>query len=176
MKNNTINRRARRVITTIGITSALVFGCKATTAFAANPHSISIKHIGSYASGMFDQGAAEIVAYDPPSRNVFAINAEASQLDVISIADPTHPTKVTTIDLTPYGAVVDSVAVHDGVIAVAIQDPVKTNPGKAVFFDRTFNFLSQVTVGAQPDMISSGRSDAAAVLSSRIPLVSRTRP
>jgi hypothetical protein len=54
----------------------------------------------------------------------------------------------------PYGAVANSVTVHDGIIAVAVENAVKTDPGVIVFFDRRLKFLSQVTVGALPDMLT----------------------
>ena len=47
----------------------------------------------------------------------------------------------------------NSVAVHDGVVAVALQADPKTDPGVVKFFDTDGTFLNQVTVGALPDML-----------------------
>jgi hypothetical protein len=44
--------------------------------------------------------------------------------------------------------------VRDGLIAVAIQAAVKTDPGRVVFFDATGDFVAGVTVGALPDMLT----------------------
>lgn len=121
---------------------------------------ISLSPIGSYTSGIFDGGAAEIVAHDPGTQRLFVVNARTAGLDVLSIArlgspgSPKPPVKVGEIDLTPYGAVANSVAVHKGLIAVAVEAAVKTDPGKVVFFDRSLKFLSAVTVGALPDMVT----------------------
>ena len=38
------------------------------------------------------------------------------------------------IDVKPFGAVANSVAVHDGVIAVAVENAVKTMPGHSGLF------------------------------------------
>ena len=41
-----------------------------------------------------------------------------------------------------------------GIVAVAVQAAVKTDPGRAVFFDVNGSFLASVMVGALPDMIT----------------------
>jgi len=116
--------------------------------------SITLNRIGTYASGLFEAGGAEIVAHDPRTQRLFVVNAQSAGLDVLSIANPAAPTKVGEIDLKPHGAVADSVAVHDSIIAVAVENVVKTDPGVVVFFDRKLKFLSKVTVGALPDMLT----------------------
>ena len=115
---------------------------------------IQLTPLGSYASGKFDEGAAEIVAHDPQTQWLFVINAQSAEVDVLSIANPAAPVKVGAIDVKPFGAVANSVAVRDGIIAVAVENNVKTSPGKVVFFDRDLHFVSEVTVGALPDMLT----------------------
>ena len=121
---------------------------------------ITLEPVGSYVSGIFDEGAAEIVAHDPGTQRLFVVNAKTAALDVLSIAaigspgSPVAPVKVGEIDLTPYGAVANSVAVRSGLIAVAVEAEIKTEPGKVVFFDRSLKFLSAVTVGSLPDMLT----------------------
>jgi len=120
----------------------------------AETRGITLSHLGSYASGQFDAGAAEIVAHDPETQQLFVVNAKTVGIDIISIANPAQPQKTGSIDLTPYGAVANSVAIRNGIIAVAVEATIKTNPGKVVFFDRALNVLSAVTVGALPDMLT----------------------
>ncbi len=120
----------------------------------ADQKSISLKPIGTYASGIFDRGGAEIVAYDSRTRRLFVVNAQAATVDVLSIWDPSRPRKVAQIDVTLFGAVANSVAVHQGVIAVAVESAVKTDPGQVVFLDRQLRFLGSVQVGALPDMLT----------------------
>ena len=98
--------------------------------------SISLTPIGSYASGIFEEGGAEIVAHDPSTQRLFVVNAQAATVDVLSIGNPSRPKKVGQIDITPFGAVANSIAVHDGLIAVAVENAEKTMPGNVVFFNR----------------------------------------
>jgi hypothetical protein len=125
-----------------------------TLAKADPPYQIQLSPIGTYSSGLFEAGAAEIVAHAPATQFLFVVNAQSNNVDVLSIANPEHPTKVGLIDLKPYGGVANSVAVHDGVIAVAVENVVKTDPGVVVFFNRQLQFVNQVTVGALPDMLT----------------------
>lgn len=116
---------------------------------------LSLDVLGRYESGVFDEGAAEIVTFDPASGYVFVINAQSASVDVLDIADPTHPAKVGEIDVTAYGAVANSIDVANGLLAVAIEAETQTDPGVVVFFDTaTRAFVSQATVGALPDMVT----------------------
>ncbi len=117
--------------------------------------SLLLNPIGTYASGAFDQGAAEINAFDPLSQRLFVVNAQTVTVDILDLSDPTLPTKLGTIDATSYGGVANSVAVKNGIIAVAIEANTKTDPGQVVFFEAsTGNFLKAITVGALPDMVT----------------------
>ncbi|MFB9993300.1 choice-of-anchor I family protein [Deinococcus oregonensis] len=103
----------------------------------------------------YDKGAAEIPAYDPASKRLFVVNGATGGLDILSLADPARPALVGAANLSSYGAGANSVAVNNGVVAVAVQDTVKTNPGKVAFLntDGTERAPS-VTVGALPDMLT----------------------
>jgi len=126
----------------------------APAAFAAADKGIQLTPLGTYSSGKYGAGAAEIVAYDPVTQWLFVVNATTAEVDVISIANPAAPAKVGSLDVKPYGAVANSVAVRDGLVAVAVENAVKTAPGTVVFFDRTLAFRAKVPVGALPDMLT----------------------
>jgi hypothetical protein len=81
---------------------------------AAGRKTIGLTPIDTYASGFFDSGGAEIVAYDPRTQRLFVVNAQEPTVDVLSIRDPSRPKKVGEIDVTPFGAVANSVAVYEG--------------------------------------------------------------
>jgi DNA-binding beta-propeller fold protein YncE len=83
---------------------------------------------------------------------LFTTSAVAGFLDVINFSDPTNPTVITSIDMNVYGGVT-SVAVKNGIVAVASPNTDETLNGSVVFFDTNGTFLKQVTVGALPDMI-----------------------
>jgi hypothetical protein len=129
-----------------GVTASLL-GAPAT-------HHIQLTPIGTYASGIFGQGAAEIVAHDPGTQRLFVVNAQAASLDVLDISNPAHPVKVADVSLLPFGGVANSVDVRNGIVAVAVESVPKTDPGKVVLFDANLDFLSSVLVGAQPDMLT----------------------
>jgi Ca2+-binding RTX toxin-like protein len=110
--------------------------------------------LGTNVTGIFERGAAEIVAFDPDTDNLFIVDGARLAIDLVNITDPTNPTKIGSLDLSPYGGGVNSVAVKNGVVAVAVEANVKQNPGQVVFFETTGNFLKAVTVGALPDMVT----------------------
>ncbi len=119
--------------------------------------SIELTSLGVYQTGFFDEGAVEISAYDPGSHRAFMTFAEQPKLDVVDLSDPAQPAFAFSIDLTPWGADAHatSVAVHDGILAVAVpQGEDDTAPGKVLFFDADGTLLNQVTVGALPDMLT----------------------
>jgi hypothetical protein len=126
---------------------------------------IELEVLGTYASGIFAQGGAEIVAYDRSTERVFAVNAADASVDVLDVSDPTAPTKFDSIDVAAtLGADADfdgvvaganSVAVHKGVLAVAVQADPKTDTGWAAFYDtETLELIDWVECGALPDMIT----------------------
>lgn len=133
-------------------------GFASTTATMADntlTSKLSLEVIGEHKTGIFDQGAAEIVAYDERNLQIFKVNAEAATVDVLDIADPAHPALVATIDATALGASANSVAVHHGVVAVAIEAVNKQAPGMVAFYDaRDLTLLNSVSVGALPDMVT----------------------
>src|SRR5688572_19277746 len=60
---------------------------------------LELSKIGGYATGAFDEGAAEISAYDAASKRLFVVNGADDVIDVLDLSDPTKPTKVSTLPL-----------------------------------------------------------------------------
>lgn len=103
--------------------------------------------------GGFAGEGAEISAYDPDSKRLFVISG-GTTLQVLDLSNPEQPTLLETLDVSEYGGGANSVAIRNGVVAVAVEaDPV-TAPGKVVFFDAHGNFQAAVEVGALPDMLT----------------------
>jgi len=116
---------------------------------------LSLEVIGQHQTGVFDDGAAEIVAHDPRTQRLFKVNAAATTVDVLDINDPTNPVLVNTIDASSLGGGANSVAVHKGVVAVAIEANDAQAPGVVAFYDAyDLALLKTVTVGALPDMVT----------------------
>jgi 2',3'-cyclic-nucleotide 2'-phosphodiesterase/3'-nucleotidase/5'-nucleotidase len=115
----------------------------------------SLEVLGTYRTGVFEQGAAEIVAYDSATQRVFVVNAAATTVDVLDIANPALPALVATIDASTLGGGANSVAVSHGLVAIAIQAAVKTDPGLVAIYDSTtLQLLRIFRAGALPDMIA----------------------
>jgi len=126
-----------------------------TAAVAHDNSNLTMEVIGTYETGIFDEGAAEIVAHDARNQRVFVINANDATVDVLDINDPANPSKMKQIDVSDYGKVANSVAVYKNLVAVAVEANDKQAPGKVVFFDTTnLSYINDVTVGALPDMVT----------------------
>jgi DNA-binding beta-propeller fold protein YncE len=110
--------------------------------------------LSSYRTGIFDQGAAEIVDFDPISAKIFFTNAIANTLTALNASNPSTLTKAFDISLSNYGGGVNSVSINNGLVAVAMEALVKTDSGTVVFFDTDGKWLKSVKVGALPDMLT----------------------
>ncbi len=114
---------------------------------------ITLVHQGTYATGIFNDGACEISAFDPESGFLFTINGGQDSLLILDITDPANPSLVSSVDLSAFGNP-NSVSARDGLLAVCIGAPVRTDPGSVVFLDASGSILNSLTVGALPDMIT----------------------
>jgi hypothetical protein len=113
---------------------------------------IELGVLGSYyAPG---DATTEITAYDPTSQRAFYTSATSNALGIIDLSNPASPSEISQINLAPYGGGPNSVAVKNGLVAVAVEANEKTDPGSVVFFDADGVYLGQVTVGALPDMLT----------------------
>lgn len=134
----------------------------------ASRSTINLSFLGRYESGQFAQSAAEIVSYDATTKQAFVVNAQSGKIDVFDISSPSTPHKTTTLALADdvvnalssvtnanqLGAA-NSVSVHNGVVAVAIEANPKTNHGYVAFYQASDkSFLSAVEVGSLPDMVT----------------------
>jgi len=115
---------------------------------------LNLTLLGTYATGVFDESAAEIAAHDPATQRVFFVNSNDNTVEVLDISNPSSPALINSIDVSDYGAAPNSVAVSNGVVAVAVEAVVKQDPGAVVFYDADGNYINDVTVGALPDMLT----------------------
>ena len=120
-----------------------------------NGPEITSFRIGMYSTGLYDEGAAEISAYDPGSMHLFFTNAEENTIEVLDISDPSNPTQFTAIDMSVYGDGVNSVAVHDGLVAVAVEAADVGVRGSVEFFNAAdATHLKTVEGGFLPDAVT----------------------
>jgi Ca2+-binding RTX toxin-like protein len=99
---------------------------------------------------------AEISAYDRDSKRLFVTSS--SGLQVVDISEPSSPTLISNLDFRNLGfgtTDITSVSSKNGIIAIALPDGTKSNPGRIVFLRASdLAVLSSITVGALPDMVS----------------------
>ena len=101
----------------------------------------------------------EVPAYDPASKRLFVVNGSgADSVEVWNIADPKSPQQVGTLKSADFGAGMggfNSVAIHNGVVALAIEAKPKTNNGIVALVKASdLSTISTVGVGALPDMVT----------------------
>ncbi len=101
------------------------------------------------ASGGF---LSEIVSFDGSTGTLWV--AGVSGIDVLNASTGAF---IQRIDTSGFGSV-NSVTIHNGIAALAIESAVRTNPGVVKLYDtQTRSLLSgtnSITVGALPDMLS----------------------
>lgn len=145
---------AAAVLLGIGMLSACSgVGGNVRTPAEATPTGMTLSKIGGYVDGRL--AAAEITAFDPLSKRLFVVNGALGTVDVLDMSNPAAPSKISTISVAGIGAGVNSVAIHNGIAALAIEAATKTNLGSVAFY-RTSDLtqLSVVKAGFLPDMVT----------------------
>lgn len=151
----------------LSLTLVACAGEDGTNGTDTNTQIINLSEQGRYATGIFDESAAEIVAFDADTQQTFVVNANSGQIDVLDSADITSPVLVGSLDIAAdmqtAGDIADaalagaanSVAFHNGLMAVALEADTKTDNGWVVFYKvEDLSYLSAVEVGALPDMLT----------------------
>lgn len=113
-----------------------------------------IDHISTFHTGVFDEGAAEIVVFDKDNNRLIFTNADANSLTWLDFSKPKDLQEIKSVNLDMYGAGINSVAYYNNVVVAAVESAPKQDPGKLVFFDKDGGYLADVTVGALPDMVT----------------------
>ena len=123
----------------------------------APTNELNLTLLTSFSNGAAGTNSAEIVAFDPDVDRLFIANSVGGKLDIVNFSNPAAPVLINSISLAPYGNI-NSVVAHDSVVAMAIESIPAQNNGKVVFLDYNGNFISQVTVGAMPDMLTFNKT------------------
>ena len=120
-------------------------------------NALNLTLLTSFSNGTVGTNSAEIVAFDADVDRLYIANSIAAKLDIVNFANPAAPVLISSISTTPYGNI-NSVVAHDSIVALAIENINPQLNGSVVFLDYNGNFLSQVTVGAMPDMITFNKN------------------
>ncbi|MEO1171438.1 MAG: choice-of-anchor I family protein, partial [Myxococcota bacterium] len=126
---------------------------------------LRITPLSRITTGVWDSSAAEIVSFDPTTDRALFINADGGVVEVYNLADPANPVQVTSLDAAADAQAtasstlsgVNSVAVSNGLAAVAVEADPKSDPGAVAFYNITQPspaFLGAIEVGALPDSLT----------------------
>ncbi len=96
---------------------------------------------------------SEIVTFDSASKTLWVAGVKG-----VDILDAKLGTRLGFIDTTAFG-LINSVAIHGGIAAFAIESNVRTDPGVVKLYDTATRALlssgvNSITVGALPDMLT----------------------
>ncbi len=137
---------------------SLAVALGAWTALVSPAAAIELKEIARYDNNVFDESAAEIIAYHAASKSMYVVNANDDSIDIYAVGGANTGSatlsKGGTLPLEEDEAP-NSVAVHGDLIAVAVAGSKKKGrPGKVVFFGTDGKRIRDVAVGALPDMVA----------------------
>ena len=129
---------------------------------------IRLERIGVYISGAgFDEGGAEMAAYDSTNRKLFSTNGCTDAIDVIDITNPAIPVKVNSIrpsDHHRQAKVANSVACMNGIVVAAVENKEDGKNGFAMLYNTDGDFLQAIEIGVLPDMVTISNNGEYAVI------------
>lgn len=114
---------------------------------------VKLELLTSFSNGAEGSNSAEIVAYDEVSQRLFVANSIANNLDIIDFSNPSLPAVIQSINLDSIGGI-NSVAVMNSVVVVAVENLNPQSNGYVVFFDTLGTWKNRLEAGAMPDMIT----------------------
>jgi hypothetical protein len=139
---------------TIGTNSFQIIYIKDNDYQSPTPNNeLKLNLLTSFSNGAEGTNSAEIVAFDPTTDKLYIANSVGAKMDIVDLSNPSTPVLLNSISITPYGNI-NSLTVHNGVVACAVENSNPQADGNIVFFDEDGVFISQVPVGAMPDMVT----------------------
>jgi DNA-binding beta-propeller fold protein YncE len=155
LSRRSFNMRMRHFLIGLPIVVGTFFSV--TSGFATvqdGPAEIRLSLLGRYASGVYKQSAAEIVAYESEQKRAYVVNSAHGVVDVLDLSQPATPTLLFSLNAADVGTNANSVAVKNGIVAMAIAAAEKTDPGFVVFFNNQGQRTAVLEVGALPDAVT----------------------
>lgn len=139
------------------VTAALLAACGGGDEEERTPASLTLSKIGGF-THTGGETSAEITAFDPGSKRLFVVNGALGTVDVLDLKDPASPKLISSIAASSLGAnlgAVNSVAVHQGIVALAVEaNPKQANGIVSWVRASDLTVLGTDTVGALPDMLT----------------------
>ena len=124
-----------------------------TTPVATN--TLNVSRMGGWLSGN-GPGGSESITFDHTTDRAYVTNATADRIDILDLSNPAAPAKVGQIELATlpgYGNV-NSVAVRNGLVAVAVQNVDGGEAGLVALYDGAGTLIKTITVGVLPDQLT----------------------
>lgn len=152
-----------RTRTLVGSVTAITIAATVATSSTGTAQedipAVDLTVLDTFETGQFDGSAAEIVAHYPDEQRLYVVNAHDSRVDILDVANPSDISQIDELDIADAvgksGAGVNSVAVRsDGVIAVVVEAPERTDDGWVAFFDVDGGYLNHLQLGALPDSVT----------------------
>lgn len=119
----------------------------------APSNELKLNLLSSFSNGAEGSNSAEIVAFDPTTDKLYIANSIGAKMDIVDLSNPSAPALLNSVSISSYGNI-NSLTVHNGVVACAMENSNPQANGNIVFLDGNGTFISQVPVGAMPDMIT----------------------
>ncbi|MGY4690765.1 choice-of-anchor I family protein [Salibacterium sp. K-3] len=125
---------------------------------------LNATQIAQYDS-MSGEAGTEIMSYDAASEKAFVTNGAESSMDIVDVSklgeqDFQELETSKRVAMSDFGlnsvSAITSIAAHptDNLVAVAVVSDPKTEPGHVVFLTKDGEYVNDVQVGAQPDMVT----------------------
>lgn len=132
---------------------------------------IRLHVLDSYETEIFDDSAAEIIAYCDLRKHLFVVNASEDIIDILDIRNPLDIKeaiargtrgRIAKIDVSkqiPESGGINSVDVYKGLVAVAVENEDESNNGFIAFYKsngfqkRLSNGKNYIEVGNLPDAV-----------------------
>ncbi len=114
---------------------------------------ISLNFIESFNPNPVKGSTTEIVVHDAKSQRLFMTSAIQDRFDIADFSNPKDITLIKSVDMSTYGGIT-SIAVNNGLVAVASPNANEQLRGQVVFFDTDGTYINKVEVGFLPDMIT----------------------
>ena len=109
---------------------------------------VQVEYLGAFSSDLFDASGGEIAAFSEKRKRLYVTNA-AQGIAMVDVSNPRAPNREALV--RQFG--VNSVAVHDDVVAICWAPKFERANGEVRFFDLDLKPTGSVKVGFQPDMI-----------------------
>jgi len=133
--------------------------CKKTTTPVEETEEIVAEDIASFKeTASIDLGgetSSEISAYDPATKKLFVVSNEGgAKVEVVDLSNYPTVTKLRTLTFAN-NAGINSVAVNNGLLAIALDGADKQGNGDVVVLKTSdLSEVKKITVGAMPDMVT----------------------